>query len=390
MKYSVDSKSLNEAIARCITVKEGYTLTFTNSKVGGTKDVYLQITACTANAISIINISVTPLEEVQPRKVQVGIDILSAVKALVQAGSSIELDLQDSTLVLSCGDSQIPIKYKDQVTNFTPKSPKKEECASFVVDSKEWKRMIQQGGFAYGSFDSKGKQAALNNIYLLPCKDCVRIVTFSGFYATSSYAPIKEQTDEKYIDMVQAAHGVCLTPVTIKSITNELKSEVITVYLLDTQLLIKDGNDIFSMSLSDTRSMERVFGTLDEEGYFYRFKTTTEDIKVALNIVSVNCSDPNHASMLLEIKNNGVLVHSADGRNKAAIKAENIEGAATVLVSIKQLKEIIANGMTEVDSITVFGYVIGEESRVIHVNGGHCRAFTALVAPSNSTTVTDK
>ena len=43
--------------------------------------------------------------------------------------------------------------------------------------------MIQQGGFAYASFDEKGKQTAFNNIYLRPFENCVRICTFSGFYA---------------------------------------------------------------------------------------------------------------------------------------------------------------------------------------------------------------
>ena len=383
MKFSIEAKVLEEAVMRCATIKDGYSISFFPNKKN--ENVwYATFSACDTMAMSYITVVVTPKEEVTSKKVLLGTEFASAVKAICQVGKEILFDLKESSCELSCEEAKVLLNYKTQVVSFAMKSPKTEEHAAFVIDTKNIKRLVQQGGFAFGMITETDPRAGLNNILLLPCV-CnktsdngmetvlgLRAVTSNGFYATSSYAIVK-QGDTKFTEMVQSGKGICLPPQTISLISNLLKSETVTIYIFDTQLLIKDGNDIFVLILASLAYPMQLLQVFDEPKYSFRFNITVNDLKVALNIVSVNSANPNTAAMVLDVGECGVTIFSKETGNKATLKAEQIEGKAKITLCIKQIKEIITKGTTEVTSIVISG---NGETSPLHIKGGSCSAFT--------------
>lgn len=371
MKYSFDSKVFDEAVTRCAAVKDGYVIQFTNRKAGD-NEVYVTLSASTTHTLSNITISAVPDGEAKAMQVMVGVDFGAAVHALAPAGTTIELDIGAGAAVLSCGDARIPIKYLSQVTQLNMCSPKTDEHAFFTIETKEWKRAITQGGFAFGDYDPTVNNSVLNNIFLLPCDGGIMVVTSEGHYAASSSATIGKW-NEKFTDMVKSVQGVCIPPASVKLINSCLKGESITVYLFQKQLLIKDGNDVFVITLAANNSYPmNIFDMLNTNEFDYSFEARISDIKVALNILSVNCTNVKQATMTLSVSADGVIVVSNDNENKASINNKNRTGCLNARVSICQLKDLVSATATEVDSVTICGKN-GVEP--VFVKGGHAVSF---------------
>lgn len=371
MKYSFDSKVFDEAVTRCAAVKDGYVIQFTNRKAGD-DEVYVTLSASTTHTLSNITISAVPDGEAKAMQVMVGVDFGAAVHALAPAGTTIELDIGTDSAVLSCGDACIPIKYLSQVTKLKICSPKTDEHASFTIETKEWKRVINQGGFAFGEYESTGNSAVLNNIFLLPCDGGIRVVTSEGHFAASSSATIGTW-NEKFTDMVKSVQGVCIPPASVKLINSCLKGEAITVCLFQNQLLIRDGNDVFVTILANNSYPMNIFNMLASNEFEYSFEARVSDIKVALNIVSVSCANVNQATMSLSVSADGVIVVSKDNGNKASISNKNLTGNTKTCVSIRQLKDLVSAAATEVDSVTICGK---NGANPIFVKGGHSVSLT--------------
>ena len=384
MKYSINSKVLADALGRCTTVSDGYALTFTNRPVKKdnveTGEVYATISASTSSGISAMSsITVAVTNEVSADagalNVIVGTDFAEAAKALCKAGETVTFTVKDNSLELSYGDAKIEVGRKDKVTNFAVKSPRKDSHAKFQVETKEWKRVIQQTAFACGSYDPTGDKAALNNILLLPCivgdEYGIRTCSANAFCGSSSHCIVKEK-DEAFVEMVNAVKGVLLPPAMVKSLTGVLKGDIVTVFIFDNQLMIRDGNDVFAMVLAEGAFPMHLLPMIDDAEYAYLLKADTAELKVALDIVSVNCTDPNKSAMKLEIGENGVTLFAKETANRAPVKATT-EGAVEIGLSIKQLKDLINSGITEVNQVTICGK---NNTSIIHVRGGHCNAFT--------------
>lgn len=374
MKYVFDTRALDEAVTRCAPVKDGYVITFSDRKVGAGSEVYVTLSASTSHTLSNITIPAVPNGPVETKHIMVGTDFGAAVHALAPAGNNVELEIANDVAVLSCGDARIPIKYLSQVTKLKICSPKTDEHALFTIETKEWKRVISQGGFAFGEYEPTGNSAVLNNIFLLPCDGGIQVVTSEGHYAASSSATIGE-CKEKFTDMVTALQGVCIPPASIKLINSCLKGEAVNVYLFKNQLLIKDGNDIFVVVLANSSYPMRILNILGESEFDYSFEASISDIKVALNIMSVNCSNINQATMMLCMDENGVTVSNNCG-NKTSIKCKTLYGKIQLCISVKQLKDLVSAVAGEVNDITLCGK---DAENPLYVMGGHSISFTLPV-----------
>lgn len=398
MKYSINSKVLADALARCTTVSDGYVITFTNRPAcEDGSQIFTTITACTTSGISAmssITVAVTKCDDAakavtDAQKLIVGTDFAEAAKALCKAGDTVTFTLKDNLLELSYGDAKVEVSCKDRVASFAVKSPRKDSFAKFQVETKEWKRIIQQSGFCFGAFDETSPKAAFNSIFLLPCivgeGFGIRSCSANGYYGSSSYCVVKE-ADDAFAEMVHASKGFLVPPAMLKALTSVLKGDTVTVFVFDNQLMFRDGNDVFATVLASGDFPIFLLTMMDNTECSYSLKADTSDLKVALEIVSVNCKDANKSTMKLAINDSGVTLFAQETANKAPVKAET-EGAIEIGICIKQLKELIASGITEVNQVTVCGK---DDSSIIHVRGGHCNAFTLPILLSAESTDTEE
>ena len=366
---------------RCATVSDGYAINFTERKAEEGK-VFATFTACTPAARSSVSIAVTPSKDASAKRISVGAELLGAASALCKAGKTIVFDLQEDSLKLFCEEAVIPVRYKDQLMNFEMKSPKNHAHAAFKINTLEWKRMVQQGGFAHGE---AGANPVLKNILLLPCVGGdnfgVRAASTNGHYATSGSALVSWQ-DGRFAEMAQAGTGVCIPPDASKLISAVLKGDSVGVYLFDNQLLIHDGNDFFAFALGAGNYPTGIFNALDEAAYSFSFKADVSVLKIAIDIVSANCANIYQAAMMLEVGGQGVSIRSPEGDKKSPVRAEEVEGSVSVCVPIKQLRDILSSGITETNTVTISGT---KNVAPVHVRGGRCSAIVLPIAFPDST-----
>ncbi len=384
MKFTINKKELLEAIEKCVSVKDTYTISFTTRKdESGYR--YSTISAGDSNSLSCITF-MAAADTDQSVKVIVGTEFYDAVKALSPSslGDAIVLEILENNINVLCGNAVIPLGVKSDALTFNFKSPKVDAHSRFEIDAKELKRVIKQGSYASGNYDvsAGGTYAAITTVFLLPVNIGegvgIRIISTDGYFGTSSIAAV--EGDASFLQMANAQSGICLPPSTIEKISSVLSDSKISVFLFDTQMIVKDGNDVYAIIPKNYSYPLSVIKGIDEVDYTYKFTAKVADVKIALGIAMVNTSVIDAKKvMVLDIDLKEVVVSAAQTANKTVLKTLSSEGNVKVALSCKQLRDILHNGISS-ETVTIYGKGDNTFVHVVSEKQTECSAFTLPVS----------
>lgn len=378
MLISVNAKDFLEVLGKVASVEAGYELSVTE-KGDGKGNHLCSIKAGDKFSMSQVSFTCLPILDVVAKKVCVGLEFANAIRALSAASDTISMNFKDAQVELTAGNALIPVKYKEKLPTLSVQNPKTEEHAMFIVNAKELKRAILQGASTSGDFKDDSNKAALNNALILPTvyndAYALRIVSSSGYHGCSSYAALATiengaAYNENFTKRAQEVEGYSIPACTLLRLASVLPEGNVTVYAFNKQLVIKTAISVYAFVLSEKQFPKPVLGIIDVRDFNFKFEANVKDVKVALDIISVNAADPAKSCCTFTLGDGKVDIKAVSADNRTKLAVSSAQGEVVFCVSVKYLGHVLKSMDSE--TFTMEG---SSNTAAILVSCGSVRGF---------------
>lgn len=331
-----------------VGVKDTYIISISDKKAGDGRNF---ASICASNGNTQV-LACFMVESDKAVSFYVGAELFGVVKALGEFGDEYEIEVTKTVAKITVGSATSPIPLKTEGFSISIRQPKDEPTCSFAtIDREEFVRAIKQGSFAYGGTGSDSNIA--NAVALLPyTKDNdsglffmssdARLVARSSAKVSQANESFKK-ADSKYINIDAPA---------LRAISSKLDGDNITIFLFEKQVLIKDGNDYYTIIRYETAFPKVIGEMLDITEYNYKAVFDISMLKAALRVATI-MDNKNEKKAVIDIQNGKVTISSILGTNKAEVKADNVEGEINIYINAKHLEMVMADIGAE--KLTIYG-----------------------------------
>jgi len=312
-------------------------------------------------------------ESNNPTSFIVGSELQGALKALSEFGDEYEIEVTDSVAKISAGSATLPIQLKKEGFSIIQPQGNPDDGYVAVLSRESFVKAAKQGSFAYGGQGSA--ISVINTVALLPYTegDESKLCFFSsdGRLAASSYSKtisVNERfkkAEKKYININAPA---------LRAICSKIEGENITISILEKQVIIKDGNDYYTIIRYENEFPAKIAELLDFAEYNYKAVLDVSMLKAALRVATL--TDNNKRAAII-ISNEKVIITAIAGENKAQVKAVDVEGEIDIHINSKHMEMVISEICSS--ELTIYGM---SDLQPIYMTDG---IFKGLMTPIRKT-----
>lgn len=321
-----------------VGVKDTYIISISDKKASDGRN-FASICASNGNTQALVCFMVEADKAVS---FFVGAELFGVVKALGEFGDEYEICVTKTVAKITVGSASSPIPLKTEGFSINIRNPKDEPTCRFAtVNREEFVRAIRQGSFAYGGAGSDSNIA--NAVAILPyAKDNDSGLCFMSTDArlvARSSAKVSQaneffmKSDNKYVNVDAPA---------IRAISSKLEGENIVLFIFDKEILVKDGNDYYTIIRYETEFPKVLGELLDVTEYNYKAVFDVSMLKAALKVATI-MDNKNEKKAVIDIQNGKVTISSILGTNKAEVKADDVEGEINIHINAKHLEMVMAD-----------------------------------------------
>lgn len=354
-KFKVSEVEFLKALEKAsMSAKDSYIITISDRDVNKGKKL-ANITACDGNSQSMVTMIV---ESEEPFRVVVGVELLTIVKTLALLKKEITFELIDNNIFLRAGTSKVTIGIKEHGMSMDIINLKDEtNIIAIKMDSEKFITGIKGAVYPATSLDNT-RETLQDVVCLLPTSNGdinhLRLISTNGDTAAAADIEVVECNDSfKKSSETESYYSVSATALSKVSSRLDI-SKPTKLFITNKQLLISNGNDFYSI-----RPYERAFPLgivkiIYNENRNYKLQLAARELKVAIDIAVLNCTDNNKKGVIITLNKKGkVKVTSFYKKNSTELSTISSDGEITIALKADYLKKVIEAIGTE--NITLSG-----------------------------------
>lgn len=253
----------------------------------------------------------------------------------------------DGTCTISCGGAVVPIPVRDSATKIQPKNLK--ECGAVVIECATdlFGCAVMRAGCAY-SVTVGGKYEMLRNVMNVSVKKYeeqyrLLLVSTDGLIASGAYVPISKQRGLEALK--EGELSLSLNASVFTKIASAISGEAVTLYLVEKQVIMQDGYDIYIIVPNATVFPVTVGSMLLADiPKGYEFSVSKKRLLSAMDValLSVDSGDAGREAVAMTVEDGALTISSRDGGCRSKLDAENITGAVRIGANATYVRKLLA------------------------------------------------
>ena len=253
----------------------------------------------------------------------------------------------DGMCTIACGNADVPIP----VCNSTASIPLQDIAANgaLVVECKaeSFREAAVRGGCAY-SGNIGGAYEIVRNVINLVLEKTekqynLQFITSDGMSASIARAQIVKQSGLDNLKDGEASF--CVNATVFLKIASAISSESVTLYLAKTQILLRDGNDVYII-VPNANTFPVSIGIMlrAELPTGYRFKVAKKRLLAAMDVASLGNDQETKYKVCAMVEDGKLTISSVDGACSSRPEIAEISGAVKIAFNSTRLRSLFGHG----------------------------------------------
>lgn len=350
LNVNFNNKNLKDAMIKVTaSLSEKITVSF----LGTDNGTYASLSSCDRETQTNIMLECS-IPEFRDQKT---FTVKSVIKDVVSQldGDVITLSFGENECICKCGGATIPIEYCEESSMIEPLSI--DQAAVMNVKTIDFVSMVRRGGFATTTAPQCAVKGLRNRIavYFVLDHEKTALRGFSanenlGLMGSYTIHPIdSSKTNESIKKLVDEKKVLLLNYTYLTRICINLEEEYVSIFVWDKQILIKCGNDYYSLLLGNPEgfmySFKENFDKLMNQDVSWKFTVDEKSFRKAYNLVLLNPSETYEEDRIVaecSLSDESLQISSYSGRNKTVVPVEQISGNYDCCLCIDYVKKLLA------------------------------------------------
>lgn len=355
-------------------VGESIILGFTMNPIKGTEKRYLKLTASNGIAQADIMASYEGDNETALTYF-VGTSFAEIVETIGDFGDEFIIEPTETFLKVSCGTAAVPVPLLPDAMSMKMASLKDKEYLQVSVEKGKFSELIAHGGYAFGT-DSR--QPVFNGtVILIPCVDgekrYLRAVSCSGTIVAGAVTDVEVKDDDKFLKFVESGKTQNVKVASLAVLAKRFASEKIELFFTDKQLIIRDGFDVYLLSVVEGDVPQPITALVTQKAEKkFSYNADASAFKKALTVATVTGAE----KVTLAFEKESLAVIDAANGNRASITVTaeiEMEKKEEILFASALLKKVLDAMPNEV---VIYVPTAGN---ALYIEGKDCTAFVLKI-----------